>query len=230
MNFHGFDSNADEQEARSQITPPADDAGVVTLHAWGVGKSWNGGACCGEAASSGVDDVGFVSALLDEVIGHACIDPRRVYAMGFSNGAFLSHRLGCELSRRVAAVGSVAGVMGIPTCVPARPVPVIAFHGTADHTIAYAGDAGFMGVEDTMQGWAARDGCGTTGEVSYQRGDATCRRFAGCPAGVDVELCTIADGGHTWPGGLPIPSLGKTSGDISASGRMVEFFLAHPAP
>jgi polyhydroxybutyrate depolymerase len=227
MNFHGNTSTPAEQQALSRVTGPADDAGVVTLHALGYGGSWNGGVCCGQAVGSGIDDVGFVSAVLDEVIGSACIDPERVYAMGFSNGGLLAHRLGCELSSRMAAVGSVAGVTGV-SCAPSRPVPVIAFHGTADPLVPYLGDVFFAGAEVNAEGWAARDGCGTAWEVSYQRGDATCRRALGCPAGVDVELCTIAEGGHTWPGGLPLPSLGKTSTDVSASPMMLEFFLAHP--
>jgi polyhydroxybutyrate depolymerase len=209
----------------------SDAAGFIAVHPLGTGssKSWNGGACCGEAASKPVDDVQFVRDLLDEVATRICVDDKRVFATGMSNGGFLSHRLACELSDRIAAIAPVAGVLGVKTCSPKRAVPVMHFHGTADSLVPYAGNADFPSVEEMMAAWAARDGCASTPATSFEKGDTKCRTWSGCATGSLVTLCTVDGGGHTWPGGLPIPT-GKTTTAISATDAMWTFFVDHPMP
>src|SRR5262249_57738455 len=111
----------------------------------------NAGAGCGEGGMNMVDDVGFVGAILDKLQADVCVDTGRIYATGMSNGGFLSHRLACELSNRIAAVAPVAGVLGVPTCTPARPISVMHFHGTSDQLVPYNGNPqmGFLSVPDT---------------------------------------------------------------------------------
>ncbi|HET6611635.1 MAG TPA: PHB depolymerase family esterase [Kofleriaceae bacterium] len=228
LNFHGFTSNAAQQELLTLMPIKADDAGFITVAADGVGASWNAGACCGQAVVEDIDDVGFVTAMLDELEASLCIDPARVYATGFSNGGFLSHRLACELSTRIAAVAPVSGVLGIDTCAPSRPVPVLQFHGTADPVVPYGGNPvlGFESVATTIGGWVERNGCDATAEVYYENGDVTCERYSGCDAGATVALCTIDGGVHTWPGGTLPPA----TTNISATDAMWDFFIAHPMP
>ena len=232
LNFHGFTSDAVQEALLSQMSPKADDEGFVVMYPVGTGVplSWNAGACCGTAAATGVDDIQFVKDLLQTAEDKLCIDPARVYATGMSNGGFLSHRIGCELADRFAAIAPVAGVLGVPTCTPTRPVPVIEFHGTADPLVPYDGSSilNFPSVPDTFAGWAQRDGCTGTPVQTYQNGDATCSTYQQCAGGAEVTLCTIAGGGHTWPGGTPVPTLGATSTDIHATDAMWDFFVAHP--
>lgn len=230
LNFHGRLSSAAQEEAISQMTPKSDAAGFVVVYPTGVGQTWNGGYCCGEAQTQNVDDVGFTRALIDELGAKLCIDKRRVFATGLSNGGFMSHRLACELSDRIAAIGPVAGHTLLATCAPSRPVPVIHFHGTADQLVPYPGGLGMGSVEDSLKAWALRNGCAKTPVQTYKKGDATCVTYGSCTAGADVTLCTIADGGHTWPGGTPVPYLGKTSQDLDATDAMWTFFEAHPLP
>ncbi len=234
LDFHGYSSNATQQALWSGMNTASDADGFIAVHPEGIGvtPSWNAGACCGEAAAQGVDDVAFVSALIDAVAGELCVDPSRVYATGMSNGGFLSHRLGCELSDRIAAIAPVAGVLGDPTCAPARPVPVMEFHGTLDTVVPFAGDAaaGFPSVEDTIDGWARRDGCRGDPETVFEQGDTQCNAWTDCDGGAEVVLCVIDGGGHTWPGGVPVPALGHTSTDISATDAAWEFFMRHPLP
>ena len=234
LNFHGYTSNAMQEDLLSQMSAKADAAGFIAIHAEGTGspQSWNAGACCGTAASSGVDDIGFVRDLLTTAEARLCIDTRRVYATGMSNGGFLSHRIGCELADRFAAVAPVAGVLGVPACTPSRPMPIIHFHGTADSLVPYNGNAAmsFPSVPDTFAAWGARDQCTGMPTETFRMGDAHCSSYLSCAGGAQVTLCTVDNGGHTWPGGTPVPSLGYTTTNLSATDAMWSFFQAHPLP
>jgi len=232
VNFHGYTSDAAQEALLSLMSPKADAAGFVVIYPNGTGapQSWNAGACCGSAAATGVDDIAFVKDLLAAANDRLCIDPARVYATGMSNGGFLSHRIGCELADRFAAIAPVAGVLGMTSCTPARPIPVLGFHGTLDTLVPYGCDPaiGFPAVADTYAAWAARDACASTPVETFRNGDAHCSTYSGCAGGAEVTLCTIDGGGHTWPGGTPVPTLGLTSTDISATDTMWTFFAAHP--
>jgi polyhydroxybutyrate depolymerase len=229
LNFHGRMSNPSQQALLSKTTPKADAAGFVVVYPAGVGDTWNAGLCCGEAQSNDIDDVGFTRALLDELGTKLCVDAKRVFATGLSNGAFMSHRLGCELSDRIAAIGPVAGQLVMTTCKPKRPVPVMYFHGDEDKIVWYEGQYGMPSAEATAKAWATRNACNATPKETYAKGDATCMTYSGCKDSADVTLCTISGGGHTWPGGAPT-GFGKTSTDIDATAEMWTFFAAHPMP
>jgi polyhydroxybutyrate depolymerase len=233
LNFHGYTSNSSQEALLSKMNAKSDAAGYIVVYPQGTGSSpgWNAGACCGEAATMHVDDVGFVNAILDTLEAELCVDPHRVFSTGMSNGGFLSHRLACELPGRIAAVAPVAGVMAMPTCTPSRPISVMHFHGTADNVVPYGGNAnsGFPSVADTIAGWVTRDQCTDAPAVSFEKGDSKCEAHTHCAGGAEVILCTVDGGGHTWPGGFPIPT-GKTTTDLDASDAMWEFFQRHPLP
>ncbi len=230
LNFHGYTSNAAEQELLSQMTPKADKEGFVVVYPEGLSNSWNAGGCCGTSMSSGVDDVAFVSDLLDALGTKLCVDAHRVFATGMSNGGFLSHRLGCDLSMRIAAIAPVAGVLAPAACDAKRAVPVMDFHGTADSVVPYAGNASYSSAADTIAAWAKRNGCAGQPVETFRKGDAHCATYATCVDRATTTLCTIDNGGHTWPGGLPIPALGVTTTNLSATDAMWTFFTEHPLP
>ena len=231
LDFHGYTMSAQSQEDMTRLPAKADSAGFIAVHADGTGtpRGWNAGACCGTPATTNLDDVGFALALLDELETRLCVDARRVYATGFSNGGFLSHRLACEAADRFAAIAPVSGVMGIDTCMPSRPVPVMHFHGTADTIVPYNGGGftGYRSVATTVAEWAARNGC--TGEPveTFARGDSRCLTHQTCSGGAEVTVCTVTGGGHTWPGGAYFPG-GHITMDLSATDAMWDFFVAHP--
>lgn len=229
LNFHGRNSTASQQELLTGMSPKADAAGFVVVYPSGVGQTWNGGLCCGEAQTAQVDDVGFTRAVLDELERKLCVDKRRVFATGLSNGAFMANRLGCELADRIAAIAPVAGQLATTSCSPSRPIGVMHFHGTADNVVSYTG-LGLPGVEVSLKAWATRNGCAATPLQTYAKGDTTCVTYAKCTDAADVTLCTIDGGGHTWPGGFAVPGLGKTTQDIKAVDAMWEFFQGHPLP
>ncbi|MEJ7731869.1 MAG: PHB depolymerase family esterase [Polyangiaceae bacterium] len=134
MNFHGYTSDPGGQAAFSGMSELADDKTFVVAYPAGIGNSWNGGLCCGQAASSMLDDTGFARAVVADIESKLCIDEKRVYSTGMSNGGYLTHRNGCESADIFAAIAPVAGVLGIEPedCLPSRPIPVIHFHGTDD--------------------------------------------------------------------------------------------------
>jgi polyhydroxybutyrate depolymerase len=172
----------------------ADVEGFVVVQPDGTGKpaAWNAGeACCGDASEQQVDDVGFVLALIEWVSAEACIDARRVYATGMSNGGYLSHRLACEAPDRVAAIAPVVGgfsaeLLGVAG---ARAVPVLQISGSLDN---------LPNRVEAVARWVASNECNPAPEVTYAKGTATCETWTGCRDGVEVTHCIVDGGGHCW--------------------------------
>lgn len=210
----------------------------------------------------GSGDIAYLSDLMSHVESSLCVDRRRIYVTGLSMGAFTTSSLACQLSDRIAAIAPVAGLQDFPWCRTERPVPVVAFHGTADPIIAYTGGTGpnarFLPSPDgsgsvvrpdpgtgrpVIQGpgpesipaqaaaWARRNGCAGEPVQRQIASDVTLSSYP-CPAASAVELYTIIEGGHTWPGNpsvvSPAPLVGATTTSIDADRIMWDFFLAHP--
>jgi polyhydroxybutyrate depolymerase len=232
--FHGYLESDSDIANVTKMTDKSDAHGFIVVYPQGLNDSWNAGACCGNSASAGVDDVGFVGALLDHLESEYCIDEKHVHAAGFSNGGMLSQRLGCEMSDRIASIGPVAGPLAVDSCMPGRAVPVLEVHGKSDPIVPYGGGglSGTKSVDDTIAFWVMNDGCTDAAPAQvYMNGDATCSRYSMCDAGSAVELCTISDGGHQWPGGNDAGfGLGTLSMDLDASETIVKFFADHPLP
>jgi polyhydroxybutyrate depolymerase len=232
LNFHGLYQSPPDQADFSQFDTTAESRGILVAYPEGIGQSFNAGACCGEASSSGVDDVAFARALVEQIENDMCVDPRRVYATGMSNGGHMAHTLGCQAADVFAAVAPVAGVMGLAPaeCVPSRPVPVLDFHGDVDMIVPYGGAGpGFPAVPNMMADWAARNGCAAESEVILDQGDVTCEAWPGCSSDVSVVLCTVAGGGHCWPGGGSC-LFGSKTDDVDASDMIADFFADHVLP
>jgi polyhydroxybutyrate depolymerase len=257
FSFHGGTSNATQQAFITQMHAKADSAGFLLIEAEGYGgpfnlPTWNAGNCCGPAMTADIDDVAFVDAMIDHLGADACVDARRVFSTGYSNGAMLSYRLACELADRIAAIAPNAGGVGdvnqnvdppvqVFTCAPSRPVPVFHMHGDADTCYRFEGGVGtgvsgtnFISIPTTIAGWVARNGCSSTTVTTYQNGGATCDTYQGCVEGADVTLCVLAGHGHAWPGGaaygLEAMCGGVMSSDLIANDALWDFFVAHPMP
>jgi polyhydroxybutyrate depolymerase len=230
LNFHGLGSRATEQILYTGMNTKADEEGFITVHPDGTGitRSWNGGSCCGVAASDDVDDVGFARAIVEYVSARHCIDPRRIYATGMSNGGFMAHRLGCEAADVFAAVSGVTGHLLLPDadCNPGRPVPVLHVHGTADTVVPYEGGGfvAFPPVEAVMAEWAARNGCADEPVEIAIHGPVRCVAWPDCDGAVETILCTEQDGGHTWPGSF------HGTQAWSATDGLWAFFERHALP
>jgi polyhydroxybutyrate depolymerase len=229
--FHAFGSDVLQMMLYARFREKADREGFIVVHPQGRLNSWNGGTCCGVAASQDVDDVGFVRATLNSLKSDLCIDPKRVFATGMSNGGFFAHRLACELSDEIAAVASVAGVLGVSSCQPRRPVPVLQIHGTADAVVPFSGNAilGFRSVPATVATWRRLNACQNRSRITLRKPDSACEAWSECQSGSEVVLCTVRLGGHTWPGAFPLPGA-YTSPFLDATDVAWDFMRTHPIP
>jgi polyhydroxybutyrate depolymerase len=246
--YHGMGMTASIMAWYSGLSTKADEAGFIVVYPNGTPDgtglpSWNSGGLGLALAKGKVDDVEFTRKLLADLESVLNIDRKRVYATGLSNGAMMCHRLGVELSERIAAIAPVAGTLAQADCAPKRPVPVIAFHGTKDTLVPYEGAKPnvavlmpLKSVDATMAAWAKADGCPAepkTSELPVKVENDTkvkCKVWGPGKDDSEVVLYQIENGGHTWPGrNLTLPSfIGKTSLDISANDLIWEFFQKHP--
>jgi len=188
-------------------------------------------------------DVEFIAELIDTLRSAYNIDPARIYADGMSNGGGMAFVLSCTLSDRIAAVGMVAPAQSLPLdwCTPDRPVPTIVFHGTADPMVPYAGGRFgdpfnpvkpvFPAIRDFVASRAERNRCVGGPSESPVAPGITRREHMGCAEDASVVLYTVSGGGHTWPGGKPLPEwrVGPNTDSIDATSEMWSFFREHPA-
>ena len=231
LNFHGLGSNAIEQEAYSGLSPVSDREGFILVSPDGTGspRAW----ASSPNLPTGVDDVLFTKDLLDRLQTDLCVDTTRIYSTGMSNGAFMSSRLACVLSDRIAAAAPVAGVGFAPAERCGKPVAILAFHGTADRTVPFEEGLIFnvllyAGARKSTADWASHNGCGPTPELSKVSEAVTRESYPKC-GGADVTLVVVKGGGHTWPGAsIEIGRLGETTKDVSATEEIWKFFAAHP--
>jgi polyhydroxybutyrate depolymerase len=183
------------------------------------------------------DDVGFIARVIDIAVSEYGVDASRVYAAGISNGAFMSERLGCELSDRIAAIGIVSATIrdGLAAqCQPAQPPPFTMIVGTADPFVLYGGSGNKLSADDTLAFWASLHGCQSGAGIEEDLPDiardaTTVQRTLHrvCSSGKEVQRYTVDGGGHAWPGGwqyLPVPLIGQTSHDIDATTVLLDFF------
>lgn len=252
LNLHGGGSEARAHRDYARMDEAADRHGFVAAYPNGTGPgkdrllTWNAGTCCGSAAAEGVDDVGFLLALVDEIGRHTEIDPTRVYATGLSNGAMMAYRLAAEASERIAAIAPVAGSMMLAHFAPARPVPVIHFHSVDDGRAPYAGGLGpplpstkarvlHPAVADTLARWVTADGCPPQPAVSptiigggVDTGQTATRYDWGpCRDGIEIVHWKLTGAGHVWPGGTRdylTRRLGPSTALVDANEEMWKFF------
>ncbi len=229
----------------SQWNKLADQYGLIVVYPSGIGIApvpllprlpvWRV-----ESEAGLKEDVRFISELIDRLEVTYNIDPARIYANGFSNGGAMAFVLSCTLSDRIAAVGTVAAAQALPWswCKDDRVVPMIAFHGTADGLVPYRGGSSwaapgpFPSVPVWAANWARRNRCGPNPVESVVAADVTRVEYTNCAEDAAVVLYSVQGGGHSWPGGKPIPEwmVGPTSNSIDATGQMWAFFRLHRLP
>jgi polyhydroxybutyrate depolymerase len=237
ISMHGAGLWGAAQRETSQWNKLADSQGFIVVYPSGIGgkgvRIWRV-----EPGPDLMKDVRFISELIDTLETRYNIDSTRIYANGLSNGGGMSFALSCTLSDRIAAVGMVAAAQTLPWnwCTDPRPVPMITFHGTDDPDVPYNGGSTwisprpFPSTPKWAANWARRNRCGENPVESMVAPDVTRRAYTNCADDADVVLYTIQGGGHTWPGGTPLPKwfVGVTTRSIDATSLMWSFFSEHP--
>jgi len=227
----GFGSAAQAQRAYGW-DEFADREGFLVVYPEGIGRSWNGGDCCGPAVERGIDDVGFLGALV-AAIGQE-YGVAAVYGTGMSNGAIMTYRVACETSL-YDAIAPVAGTLEVPCSDPAA-TSVLHIHGLEDRAVPFVGGPGVSrngvsrvdgpAVPAVIALWREAGECGAA--TTVDRGDPlVVDERADCAGGVTVELITIADAGHQWPGSAVVREGADPPSDrLDATAVIWEFFRA----
>ena len=233
FDFHGFGSNAIEQMFYGNFMPEADRDGFLIVAPDGQGAVGRHFVFTSEPGKQ--NDVLMVGALLDHIEATFCVDAKRVYSTGMSDGGAMTAVLACVASNRFAAFGAVAVIIYVPLCDRARPVPIMAFSGTADPVVPFnggkvscCGGSTLAAAPTAMANWAKHNMCSATFSDTRVGTEVTRRTWPACAPGSGGVFYIIEGGGHTWPGALPVPRLGKTTNQIDASATIWAFFKAHP--
>lgn len=244
--LHGFSDTGQGLEDYTHILPLAEEYGFAfcypdgTLNTYGH-HFWNASPACCDFLNSGVDDVTYLRTLIEDAQQRINIDPKRVFLIGYSNGAFMAHRMAQEHSDLVAAIACLAGTITLgDTSVPTEPVHVLQVHGTADTVIRYGGGtaslsfpggisyqgaAEYIAAQAVVEWWGTVNACANwvaaddpTLELSTDFGNPDTRvdRYAEPTPGGEVELWSIQGANH-WPN--PQPDFWRL---------MIEWLLAHP--
>jgi len=245
LNLHGSGSTALEQEGFTKMNATANEDDFIVAYPQalipdGAGFDWNipGVPLIGGAAvpPKSANDIKFLTSLVAIMESKYCVNPKEVYATGFSGGARMTSQLACDDSGIFAAVAPVSGLRRPKPCPTTRSVPVISFHGSADQVDPFAGHGQkywTYSVTTAAKDWSTQDHCRSvahSGPVGVKM-----TTYYTCSDGAEVELYVIKGEGHEWPGGPTLPSsitalLGPQSSLVNANALLWAFFQAHPLP
>lgn len=244
--LHGGGGNAENAERMTGFTRLVERERIVVAYPDGTARqarntllTWNAGHCCASAMQEQVNDVAFIDALITRVSADYAIDPARIYVTGMSNGGMMSHRIGRELSHRIAAIAPVVGAVFGDEQTTRSPVSAIMINGLLDESVPANGGPpggpaasqwdGTPARPNVDQGnfWARNNGCSAT-PTSTQTRQIITWRWA-CPQGLGVEVHQVKQGGHAWPGGQRGSARGDDPGNaMNATEVIWAFFKAHP--
>ncbi len=241
LNLHGLGGNMRQHMEYTGLNAVADKERFIVVYPQGLVANVPG---MGERSQwdayffTQTNDVAFIDTLIDMMQQEFAVDPSRIYATGFSNGAFMSYRLACELPGKIAAIAPVAGNMPIlqqSEWKQKRSVPILQIHGTADKLVPPAGIPMYsLSTDSTLQFFVALNKCSEK-KREFDLPDADPEdgstvqifTYADCDGKATVEHYRIENGGHTWPGSQEVKRLGVTNRDFEANRVIWEFFARH---
>jgi polyhydroxybutyrate depolymerase len=242
LNFHGTSGTPNGQASLTGFEKLAELKGFIVVTPAGKYTNEGGRVTWNVDKNQGaVDDVAFIRQLIEHIKQQYSIDPIRVYATGFSGGARMSSRLGCDLSQTVAAIGPVAGVRYPEDCHPSRPVPVITFHGKKDRVNHFELQENSppywrMGVNAALDGWIKNNQCQLPATKETLNAEVTKISYLKCQQQGDIVFYRSEEANHIWPGSpdhevrARYGLLNNTPSDIPATELIWQFFVAHPLP
>jgi len=222
--LHGAFDTAKGMQKYSRFSDLADEKRFIALYPNGIGilgrfQHWNAGHCCGKAAEDGIDDVGFLTTVIEDACKRLAVDKRRIYMTGFSNGGMMTYRFAAERGDLLAAIAPLAASAGgrpdrdspqwsIPG--PVKALPVLSMHGLEDKLIPFEGSMvsaegktkrEYWSVMQSLGAWTARDECtGPPVERLERQGKVHISVWNNCEDNNKVVLYTIEGWRHVWPG------------------------------
>lgn len=226
LGFHGSQDSGQNFASAIELAQEADRLGFIAAFPDALVGNWAEACGCNNADRLNIDDKGFTLAIMDSLSAQFRIDPDRIYALGFSQGALYTQRLACELPDRFAALATVGATMSVPLsnrCKRGTPVSMLMMHGTRDPIFPWAGtnngDLSVLSAPDVLSHWARRNAC------SYETGDVVDEpvgengrydrvRFNVCERGTHVQFYTLQGAGHVWP-----------KSELRASTVIADFFM-----
>lgn len=244
--LHGGGGSGAQFEKTSLLTAKANLDNFVVVYPDGVVnpgalslRTWNAGECCGYAAQSNINDVGFITQLIDKLVANYKINAKKVYATGHSNGGMLAYRLAAEKSNKIAAIGVSACTMVLnQPLTPLRAVPILHVHSVLDKNVPLAGGYG-IGLSNTnyppvlngLLSWVSLNNCNDTQKIVVDNPSYTFANWATCNNNTSIQFYLTKDGGHAWAGGLPGSIMGDTpSAAINMNDLLIEFFKKYQLP
>ncbi len=243
IGFHGGHTTPERFAKTTDFNALAEKEGFIVAYPAGINKNWNDGR--DSATLPKQSDVAFVSAMIDDIQNIRKIDSRRIYATGISNGGFMTQRLACQLSNKIAAFASVASTIPAPLaaqCKPNKPVPVLMINSPADAFVPWEGGnmtrgegGSILSVKQMVTFWRTNNQCLKQDSIQPQQAltnDGTTvsiSRYSGAQNRADVIFARIEGGGHSWPGGARQPEMlvGKTTQNLNATRFIWNFFKTH---
>ena len=236
--MHGGGGSAKQMEDSYGLKEKAEEEKYIIVYPDGVQsdgilkvRTWNAGLCCEYAMEKDIDDVGFLSQMIDKIHKNYKSNPKRVYATGMSNGGMMAYRLACEISNKIAAIAPVACTMvTISECKPKFSMPVIQFHSILDKNVPYNGGIGIRGinypaVEKGLATWGTLNNCKNIGKVLKDDQNFKLTEWTSCNSQTEIQYYLTKDGGHSWPG-APIVRAGadEPSEVLNANQLIFDFF------
>jgi polyhydroxybutyrate depolymerase len=246
MALHGGGGDPRQFASASGLGPAATRQGYAVIFPAGTGRqedrllTWNGGYCCASAARRGVDDIGFLTSVIEDATQKFGLNGTRVYMTGMSNGSIMAETYAARMPGKIRAVAGIAGTMDTSATRVAGPVPLLIIHGTADEMVRYEGGRGersltrtdFASVDDVVQAflspWPAT--LSTTTHEIDARDDGTSITVTDYSnrTKVVLRLMTVIGGGHHWPGGRKARQDTGNTQEIAANAELLRFFALHP--
>ena len=218
LGFHGRTADAQFFRSQSMIDTyvPTEKFIAVLINGYvDPWSSWNAGNCCSPATQNNIDDVGVVSAIIEQTISTFNVDQSKIWATGHSNGGMMAYRLGCDLSEKITAIGIVGGALMDQTCNPTKPVSIMHLHGNLDPTVPYEGGGKFEtpSIADSVLTLNKAFHCADSTSELLKPNDAFRKKYT-CLGGSEVELANYYDREHEWT--------------LLSTKEILRFLFAHP--
>jgi polyhydroxybutyrate depolymerase len=209
--LHSASTSGAHQENYMKLGPVAKKNGIIYIAPDGMtnpeGKRfWNASKSCCNRYSQEVDDVAYINSLIDEISKKTPVDPKRIYFIGHSNGAFMSFTFACK-TNKVAAIVAIAGAMDAESdCAPSTPVSLLNIHGTADKTIKIDGGVmnnnSYTSAKSTLTRIALVNKCSSPEiakkdfEPTIKGAETTVFNYS-CESHTHLQYWKIANGSHS---------------------------------